>query len=170
VARLGRARPQRQILIRIAVSTTAVLTGTSSDGLTETEITSGGETIIITLTNDTWVASGATFNAQRQAIIDGMDAAESEGTGWNAEVRDKEVVGAVVRTSDTVCTITLTAAGSYNITSNETITVTVPAAAMVTNAVDITATPTIGATADTGANPKGPLGMVLHGPFAGPIG
>lgn len=129
----------------------AVVTGTASAGLTEAQIVAGGETIIITLTNDTWVASGATFNAQRQNIIDGLDSAQSEVTGWNAEVRDKEVVGAVVRTSDTVVTITLTAAAAYDVAANETITVTVPATALVTSASALTASPTIGVTADVEA-------------------
>ena len=102
-----------------------------------------GKTVIITLTNDTWVASGATFDAQRQNIINGLDSAQSETLGWNNEVRDKEVVTAVVRTSDTVVTITLSAAAAYNITSDETITVTAPATAL-TGASELTATPTIG--------------------------
>ena len=98
-------------------------------------------TVVITLTNDTWVAAGGTFNAQRQAIIDGMDSAQSETYGWNNQVRDQLPVSACVRTSDTVCTITLTAAdvAAYRITSNETITVTVPAAAMTNSAIDVTA-------------------------------
>jgi len=126
----------------------AVITGTAAAGLTEAEVVAGGETIIITLTNDTWVAAGATFNAQRQNIIDGLDSAQSEVTGWNAEVRDNEVVTAVVRTSDTVVTITLSAAAAYDVTADETITVTVPASALVTSATELTATPTIAVTAD----------------------
>lgn len=125
----------------------AVLTGTAVPSLTEAEVVAGGETIIITLTGDTWVASGATFDAQRQNIIDGLDSAQSELTGWNAEVRDKEVVGSVVRTSDTVVTITLTAAGSYDVTADETITMTVPATALVTSASAVVATPTFDAIA-----------------------
>lgn len=34
----------------------AAVTGTASSGLTEAQIVAGGETIIITLTNDTFVA------------------------------------------------------------------------------------------------------------------
>ena len=118
-----------------------------SGSFTEAQIVAGGQEITITLTNDTWVASGATFNAQRQNIIDGLDSAQSELLGWNNEVRDKEVVTAVVRTSDTVVTITLTASPLYDITSDETITVTVPATAL-TGAVELTGTPTLGVTAD----------------------
>ncbi len=125
----------------------AAVTGTASSGLTEAQIVAGGETIIITLTNDTWVAAGAAFNAIRQDIIDGLDSDQSDPNGWNVEVRDKEVVGAVVRTSDTVVTITLTASAGYDTLSDETITVTVPATA-VTGGSAITASPTLGVTAD----------------------
>lgn len=77
----------------------------------------------------------------RQDIINGLDSAQSETHGWDAEVKAKEVVSAVVRTSDTVVTITLTAHGDYTVTSQEVITVTVPASAL-TGGVPIVATPT----------------------------
>ena len=48
-----------------------VLTGTITTA-TNSDVASGGKTIILTLTNDTWVADGATFNAQRQNIINGI--------------------------------------------------------------------------------------------------
>lgn len=121
---------------------TAAITGTATASIDEDDITTGGKTIIITLTGDTWVAAGPTFNAERQAIIDGLDSAQVEATGWNAEVRDKEIVGSIARTSDTVVTITLSAAAAYDITAQETITVTVPASALVTSASPIIATPT----------------------------
>ena len=93
------------------------------------------------------------FLDQRQAIINGLDAAASPTNGWNNEVRDKEVVGAVVRTSDTVVTITLTAAAAYDISSTETITVTVPGAAVtggspITGDVTFTVTHVVGGAAD----------------------
>lgn len=119
----------------------AALTGTLSDNATEAQIVAGGETVLITLTNDTWVAAGATFDGQRQNIINGMDSAQSEGTGWDAEVKAKEVVTAVVRTNDTVVTITLTAAAAYDISANESVTVTVPASALVTSGDAVVATP-----------------------------
>lgn len=106
------------------------LSGTTSPNATESQVVSGGRTTIITLTDDTWVAAGATFDAVRQAIIDGCTSQQSETNGWNNEVRDNEVVGSVVRTSDTVVTITWTAAGSYAITADETIDVIVPASAL----------------------------------------
>ena len=131
----------------------------------------GGKTIIITLTGDTWIAAGAgSFDLQRDEILQGLDSAQGEALGWNAKVRDLEVVTAVVRTSDTVVTITLTASVTYDITAQETITVTIPSTALVTGPTDITATPTF--TVDVvGGEPEGSLlggklirgGLLQHG-------
>ncbi len=120
----------------VAVSGTAIAT------INETDVVAGGKTIILTLQSDTWVAAGGAFDAVRQAIIDGLDSAQAEATGWNAEVRDKEVVGAVVRTNSTVVTITLSAAAAYDIIAQEEITVTIPASALVTSGSPIIADPT----------------------------
>ena len=106
------------------------LTGTITLA-TEKDIVEGGKTIILTLTDDTWVAVGTTFNGQRQNIINGIDSAQNEATGWDAVVKATQVVAGVVRTSNTVVTITLDAFATYDITANETITVTVPATALV---------------------------------------
>ena len=128
-----------------ASGTTSAITGTAVPTQTEADIITGGKTIILTLTNDTFVAAGTGpigSTADTQAIIDGLDSAQVEATGWNAEVRDKEVTTAVVRTSDTVCTITLTASALYNITATETITATIPAAVLVTSAIDVVSAPT----------------------------
>jgi len=110
----------------IGVAPAAIVSGTAVDGgVTEAQIKAGGETSRITLLNDTWpVAAGGLFDAQRQNNIDGFDSGGIEGTGWNAEIRDKEIVGSVIRTSDTVMTITWTANGSFEIIDPETITYT----------------------------------------------
>lgn len=123
-------------------SPTVVPTGTCVPACLESEVVTGGQTIILTISGGKWAKTGTAFNAARQAIIDGLDSAQAEAAGWNVEVRDKEVVGAVVRTSDSVVTITLTASGSYSTTATETITITVPATAMEgqTEAVVATAT------------------------------
>lgn len=123
------------------VFATAAVTGTATASITETDVVAGGKTIIITLSGATWVAAGPTFDGERLNIIQGLDSAQAEANGWNAKVRDLEVAGAVVRTSDTVVTITLSASASYDITAQETITVTVPASAITTGPA-ITALPT----------------------------
>ena len=115
-------------------------------GCTESEIVSGGKTIVITLSGDEWVADGATFEAQRQNIIDGMDSGGEEAGGWDAVVKAELAVTTVVRTSATIVTITLPDFDgdpntAYAITANETVTVTIPATAVV-GAVEIVATPT----------------------------
>jgi hypothetical protein len=119
----------------------ATLSGTVTANISETDIVSGGKTIILTLTNDTWVASGGTFDGQRQNIINGIDSAQSEATGWDAVVKALQGVAGVVRTSDTVVTITLDAQATYNITATETITATIPSTAVV-SATSYIATPT----------------------------
>lgn len=122
-------------------SATAAISGTATSGIAKGDILAGGKTIIITLSGETWVAAGATFDAQRQAIIDGLTSAGAESAGWNAQVRDMLAVSAVVRTSDTVVTITLSAQSGYDITAAETVTVTVPAAALI-GAAALVASPT----------------------------
>lgn len=119
----------------------ATLTGTATSGTTEANIVSGGRTIIITIQGDDWVASGGTFDGQRQNIIDGIDSTQSEGTGWDAVVKATQGVSGVARTSPTVATVTLDAFATYNITAQETITVTVPSTALA-GGVAVVATPT----------------------------
>ena len=135
-----------------AAGASVAVTGTTA--FTEAQVVAGGEQTIITLTGDTWIAAGTDpigTTAESLSIIAGITSAQSETFGWNNEVRDKEVVGALVRTSDTQATITWTTAPAYNVTSNETITVTVPAAVL-TAAAQLVATPTIGITADVVAS------------------
>lgn len=126
--------------ITISVSSAAI-TGTATASITESDIVTGGKTIIITLTGDTWVTSGATFDGQRANIASGIDSAQSEANGWDAVVKAGIDVGDVVRTSDTVVTVTLDPEATYDITAQETITVTIPGSAL-TGAAQIIATPT----------------------------
>lgn len=91
----------------------------------------------------------ATFNDRRQAIIDHIVSAQSEANGWNAK-RPSIPVTAVVRTSSTVVTITLPAIASYDVTSDEHLTVTVPGEAL-TGGSDIVGDQTVDITAGAGA-------------------
>ena len=144
---------------------TADITGDATDTIDEADIVSGGKKIIITLIGDTWEAAGTgpigTLSVS-QEIIDGLVSAQSEGTGWNTEVRDNLDPGVdLVRTSNTVATITLPAEAAYDITAQETITDTVPANALVLSGSAIVATPTF--TVDevsAAALPKGSLALL----------
>jgi hypothetical protein len=81
------------------------------------------------------------FADARQAFINGFDSAQSEGTGWDAEVKAKAAVTEVVRTSDTVVTWTIAAQAGYDITAQEVITGTIPGS-ILTGGSPIVATPT----------------------------
>ena len=129
-----------------AASISAALTGTAADGATEAQIVSGGETIIITLTGDTWVATVGADNAITDALIAGIDSGSAEAAGWDAVVKANMVFGDITRDSTTQVTVLLAAESTYSITANETITVTIPASAL-TAATEITATPTFVITA-----------------------
>lgn len=126
---------------------TAALSGTLQSTHLESGIVSGSYTVILTLTGATWVDAGAAFNAQRQAIIDGLVSAQSEANGWN-NTRPSIAVTAVARTSASVVTITLPALGSYAITADETITATVPVPATTAESA-IVASPTVTVTANS---------------------
>jgi hypothetical protein len=105
------------------------------------------------------------FADARAAIRDGIDSAQAEAAGWDAKVKPNIPLGNIVRTSGTVCTITLQAQADYDITAQETITVTVPASAL-TGGVAIVGTPTF--TVDTsGGAPADPEGSLIHGKLLG---
>jgi len=120
---------------------TAALTGTLADGAVEDALHAGGETLVITLTHDTWDATIGADNAKTTALIGGIDSAQSEVLGWDAVVKANMDFNDVTRTSDRVVTITLGVETAYAISATETITVTVPATALA-GASPLVATPT----------------------------
>jgi hypothetical protein len=91
------------------------------------------------------VTGVASFSSFRRTILNGLDSAQAEGTGWDAK-KTLIAESAVVRTSATVVTITLPAIASYDITASEVITDTVPAITLV-GGLDLVASPTLGITA-----------------------
>ena len=129
-------------ILATAPVTTATLSGTITAGITEADIVAGGKTIIITLANDAWAAAGAAFDAVRQDILDGLTSSTAQALGWNNVVRLLQGVAGVVRTSNTVVTITLDAQPTYNIATSETVTATIPASALTVSLVAVIATPT----------------------------
>lgn len=147
----------------------AAISGTATISLTADEVRAGGKKIVITISNDQWVAAGATFNAQRQAIINGITSASAGTNGWNNEVRDGTLVPTnVVRTNNTTVTVTLPFSPLYAAVADETLTVTVPASAMVQSLITAVGTPTITLSTDfvtfvMGAVPAWPS---IHGPYA----
>lgn len=105
------------------------LSGTAiAGGVTEAQIVTGGETLILTVLTDTFVPDIGDDNSITTALIDGITGSDTSGTGWNDEVAI--TAANVVRTSDTIVTITLPAASGYSIAADETISVNVPGVAM----------------------------------------
>ena len=89
------------------------ITGTATvDNPLESEIVTGGETLILTLTNASWI------NPITKATIRGLFTGDhSEANDWDNEVGTILADAGIVRTSDTVLTLTFQAAASYSITS-----------------------------------------------------
>ncbi len=104
------------------------LTGTAIGGVLEAEIVTGGETVIMTLTDGKWVEDLGGDNAITTAFLAAITGSEGGGNDFDDEVA--LVHGDLVRTSETVLTLTLPAAGSYAIASDETVSVTPPASAL----------------------------------------
>lgn len=101
------------------------------------------------LTGDTWDPTVGNNNSITTDLINGINSAQSEINGWDAVVKANLNFNDVTRTSNTVVTVTLGAEPTYNITADETITVTVPATAVTGGGV-IVATPTFDIVADLG--------------------
>ena len=122
---------------------TCALSGTVTSA-SEDEYRIAGETIILTLTGDTWAAAGTGpigSTADTQAILDGLDVVpDTNNSGFNA-VLAALAPSDVARTSSTICTITLPAIAGFSIDVLETITATIPAAVLVSSAVPIVASP-----------------------------
>ena len=122
----------------------AAVSGTITPSASESQIVSGGRTIIITLTNDTWVATVGADNAITTALINGITAYATPDYGWNNVVKANMTYEDVDLSSATVVEITLGPEATYSITAQETIKVTVPASALVTSSSAVVATPTFG--------------------------
>lgn len=123
----GTTKDPKLIITHTTIPTIA-LTGTITND-SEVDIRVGGSTIILTISAATWAASGSTFNAERQGIINGFDSGGTDPNGWDAVAVSAIGVGDVVRTSNTIVTITMPEIQPYNVQANETVTATVPASA-----------------------------------------
>jgi len=122
---------------------TVALSGTMvAGGVLESEIVTGSETLIITLTGDTWVATVGADNAITTALIAGITGDDPDLAGWDAQILAGDgsmAFGDVARTSSTIVTITLPASASYAITdSDEDVTVVLPASALTLGVVPAT--------------------------------
>lgn len=95
--------------------------------------------------------SATPFADGRQALLTNLLSAQSESTGWNIKI-PAIALSSVVRTSNTVATITLPAVGTYDITATETVTATVPVP-LLTGSFATAAAPTFTVTPSAGGTP-----------------
>ena len=115
------------------------VTGTAVPTITEADIVTGGKTIILTLTGDTFV----TGTTSEDAIAGGSDSDKTGANKWDALIKaDLDNTDVVLSGGNTIATITLPAYATYDTAETETITWTIPAASLTTSTSDIIATPT----------------------------
>jgi len=128
------------IIETVSTGISVTATGTAVPTQTEADIVTGGKTIILTLTGDTFV----TGTTSEDGIAGGSDSdIAASGTNWDSLIKtDLDNTDVVLSVGDTVATITLPAYASYDIASTETITWTIPAASLTTSATPVIATPT----------------------------
>jgi len=130
-------RQRRKVVLFTSI--TAALTGTITSSVNEDDIVSGGKTIILTLTGDTFV----TGTTSEDAIAGGSDSDKSGANKWDAAVKTTlDNTDLVLSGGDTIATITMPAFASYDTDETETITWTIPSASLTTSTSDIVAIPT----------------------------
>ena len=128
------------IALRPAVAAiSAEVTGTATASITESDIVTGGKTVILTLTGDTFV----TGTTSEDGIAAGSDSDKTGANKWDALIKsDLDNTDVVLSGGNTIATITLPAYASYDTDEQETITWTIPAASLTTSADPIVASPT----------------------------
>ena len=120
---------------------TATSGGTAAN-VDQSVIVSPGGTITITLVNDTFIAAGTGkigTLAESNAFVNAMTSPQVQATGWNVKVRDVLDNDDLLRTSDTVATLTVPPTAGFLIDQSETIIPVVQAAILTTSIGDITA-------------------------------
>lgn len=125
------------------VAETVTLSGTALLSLTPEEVVTGSKTIIFTVAGDQWVATLGADNQITTDFLAAIDSAQSEATGWDAEVKTNLDYTMLTRDSATQCTLILPASASYDITASETITASPPASSLLASSSPIVASPTI---------------------------
>ncbi len=101
----------------------AVITGSITTA-TEADIQAGGKEIVITLTDDTWVnplndTAKGEMRETRPSEVHGWGSDDGGFFAWNVTVVGALSNDDIVRTSDTVVTITLPPVALYGITDGE---------------------------------------------------
>ncbi len=121
------------------------VSGNIQSGLnnTESDIRSGGSTIILTVSEDSWVGTLGSDNAVTSSLINGING----GTTWNTNVINA-ILGpdngaSNVSVSGSTVTVTIPAVPDYYLNGNDIVTITVPSAALQSTTTSVVASPTL---------------------------
>lgn len=109
---------------------TGTIVGTTTLPTADVNIVAGGNTIIFTLSNDTWAYDIASNLGKYISLLNSLtvsSGATGEDAQWTEVMTALKSAGTIVRTSDAIVTATLPAAPTYHITAPQTITSTIPA-------------------------------------------
>ena len=140
---IGRLNRHAAIGISAYTRPNVTVSGTCVPTCAESQVVTGGRTIILTLNTGKWIPAGILFDAVRTAIRTGIDSAQAEAAGFDARKTTLIPLANIVRTSGKVVTITLASDAGYSIAvASEVITVTVPYAAIEFCKSNVVATPT----------------------------
>ena len=157
--------------ITIERTATAVLSGTAyGTSVNESAIRAGGKTIVITLTNATWVDDINTNKVVQEALFKGFTA-DVEQAQWDKVISAMTASAIVAKTgtAGNTITITLPAVDDYDLASSvQTISLMIPTSAAIGTSFDIPATNslTITSTLPTAAKVvqvSGPTGSYKQG-------
>ena len=131
---------------------TATLSGTVlQPPLVESDIRSGGKTLVVDLVDGNWVGNVATDTTLRNAVFDGLQVVGSENlTQWAKVVHQLKSVGTLIRTSGTRITITLPPVEEYALNFiRQNVRLVIPKEAVEDANGSIVATPTFTVLPDT---------------------
>lgn len=128
----------------VAPTVTGAITGTIIPSTVESEIVTGGKTIIVTLSNGTFATKIASDATKRANLFNSLKADGSETSEWKKVISALISAGtlAISRDSDTQLTITLPAVADYNISSNQTISLEITEIGIISGGILLTAAPT----------------------------
>lgn len=119
-------------------SQSASISGTVTTAATESDIVSGGKSLIITLQDDIWT-SDIESQSNINTLVDNIEDSASSAAWDVVQTALKASPANIVRTSDTVLTITLPPAAAYVLGSDQTINVKIPPELLTSSSANLTA-------------------------------
>ncbi|WP_342600275.1 hypothetical protein MHB48_04045 [Psychrobacillus sp. FSL H8-0483] len=115
----------------IIASPKALISGSATPTVSQSDILKGGKTIEVTLVNAKWISNIASNTAKREALLNAFNFGDSYKNIINANAK-------VIRTSDTVVTITLPAIPDFRVSGDSFAVKLDPNATWATPSIDTT--------------------------------